>query len=101
LALQGLISHEWRHHVLFAKRGSTGDKMMALKLHSADYRHEDGVTYCIKRESLDQDFTIYEKRSDEWIDSGLDQAVQDLNFAEFKRLGLLIKTIMDSDQWIA
>jgi len=75
--------------------------MMALKLHSADYRHEDGVTYCIKRESLDQDFTIYEKRSDEWIDSGLDQAVQELNFAEFKRLGLLIKTIMDSDQWIA
>ena len=75
--------------------------MMALKLHSADYHHEDGVTYCIKRESLDQDFTIYEKRSDEWIDSGLDQAVQDLNFAEFKRLGLLIKTIMDNDQWIA
>ena len=75
--------------------------MMALKLHSADYRHEDGVIYCIKRESLDQDFTIYEKRSDEWIDSGLDQAVQELNFAEFKRLGLLIKTIMDNDQWIA
>ena len=75
--------------------------MMALKLHSADYRHGDGATYCIKRESLDQDFTIYEKRSDEWIDSGLDQAVQELNFAEFKRLGLLIKTIMDSDQWIA
>ena len=75
--------------------------MMALKLHSAGYLHEDGVTYCIKRESLDQDFTIYEKRSDEWIDSGLDQAVQELNFAEFKRLGLLIKTIMDNDQWIA
>ena len=75
--------------------------MMALKLHSADYLHEDGVTYCIKRESADQDFTIYEKRSDEWVDSGLDQAVKDLNFPEFKRLGLLIKTIMDSDQWIA
>ena len=75
--------------------------MMALKLQSADYRNKDGVTYCIKRESLDQDYTIYEKRSDKWIDSGLDQAVQDLNFAEFKRLGLLIKTIMDRDQWIA
>ena len=98
---QGLISHEWRQHVLFAKRDSTGEKMMALKLHSADYRHEDGVTYCIKRESLDQNFTIYEKQNDAWIDSGLDQAVQDLNFAEFKRLGLLIKTIMDNDQWIA
>jgi hypothetical protein len=31
---------------------------------------------------------------------GLDQAVKDLNFAEFKRLELLIKTIMDIDQWV-
>ena len=76
------------------------DKKMALQLHSADFLHKDGVTYCIKRDSLDQDFTIYERRNDQWIDSGLDQAVKNLNFAEFKRLGLLIKTIMDIDQWI-
>ena len=74
---------------------------MGLQLHSAEFLHDDGVTYCIKRESLDQDFTIYEKRGEEWIDSGLDQAVQDLNFGEFKRLGLLIKRIMDQDNWIA
>ena len=70
-------------------------------MHSAEFLHDDGVTYCIKRESLDQDFTIYEKRGEEWVDSGLDQAVQDLNFGEFKRLGLLIKRIMDQDDWIA
>ena len=74
---------------------------MVLQLHSADFLHDDGVTYCIKRESLDQEFTIYEKRGEEWVDSGLDQAVQDLNFGEFKRLGLLIKRIMDQDDWIA
>ena len=74
---------------------------MGLQLHSADFLHDDGVTYCIKRESLDQDFTIYEKRGEEWVDSGLDQAVQDLNFGEFKHLGLLIKRIMDQDDWIA
>ena len=74
---------------------------MVLQLHSAEFLHDDGVTYCIKRESLDQDFTIYEKRGEEWVDSGLDQAVQDLNFGEFKRLGLLIKRIMDQDDWIA
>ena len=74
---------------------------MVLQLHSADFLNDDGVTYCIKRESLDQDFTIYEKRGEEWVDSGLDQAVQDLNFGEFKRLGLLIKRIMDQDDWIA
>ena len=74
---------------------------MGLQLHSANFLHDDGVTYCIKRESLDQDFTIYEKRGEEWVDSGLDQAVQDLNFGEFKRLGLLIKRIMDQDDWIA
>ena len=73
---------------------------MGLQLHSADFLHEDGGTYCIRRESLDQDFTIYEKRDGEWVDSGLDQAVKDLNFDEFKRLGLLIKTIMDADQWL-
>ena len=31
----------------------------------------------------------------------LDQAVKDVNFAEVKRLGLLIKKIMDADQWLA
>ena len=74
---------------------------MGLQLHSAEFLHDDGVTYCIKRESLDEDFMIYEKRGEEWVDSGLDQAVQDLNFGEFKRLGLLIKRIMDQDDWIA
>ena len=74
---------------------------MGLQLHSADFLHEDGKTYCIRRESLDKDFIIYEKRDGEWVDSGLDQAVKDLNFAEFKRLGLLIKTIMDADCWVA
>ena len=74
---------------------------MGPQLHSADFLHDDGITYCIKRDSLDQDFTIYERRDGSWVDSGLDQAVQDMNFAEFKRLGLLIKTIMDADQWVA
>ena len=74
---------------------------MALQLHSADFPHEDGITYCIRRDSLEQDFTIYEKRDGAWVDCGLDQAVKDLNFAEFKRLGLLIKRIMDADQWRA
>jgi len=27
--------------------------------------------------------------------------VKDVNFAEFKRLGLLIKKVMDADQWLA
>ena len=74
---------------------------MALQLHSAEFLHDDGLTYCIRRESLDQDFTIYEKQDEEWVDCGLDQAVKDLNFTEFKRLGLLIKTIMDADRWLA
>ena len=74
---------------------------MALQLHSAEFLHDDGLTYCIRRESLDQDFTIYEKHDEEWVDCGLDQAVKDLNFTEFKRLGLLIKTIMDADRWLA
>ena len=74
---------------------------MGLQLHSADFLHDDGITYCIKRDTLDQDFTIYELRNGTWVDSGLDQAVQDMNFAEFKRLGLLIKRIMDADQWVA
>ena len=74
---------------------------MGLQLHSADFLHEDGITYCIKRESLEHDFTIYELRNGRWVDSGLDQAVKDMNFAEFKRLGLLIKRIMDADQWVA
>lgn len=74
---------------------------MGLQLHSADFLHDDGITYCIKRDVLDQDFTIYELRDGDWVDSGLDQAVQNMNFAEFKRLGLLIKRIMDADQWVA
>ncbi len=74
---------------------------MALQLHSAEFLHDDGLTYCIRRESLDQDFTIYEKQDGNWVDCGLDQAVKDLNFAEFKRLGLLIKMIMDADRWVA
>ena len=74
---------------------------MGLQLISADFLHEDGITYRIRRDTLEQDFTIDEKRNGDWLDSGLDQAVKDLNFAEFKRLGLLIKRIMDVDQWIA
>ena len=73
---------------------------MGLQLISADFLHEDGITYRIRRDTLEQDFTIDEKRNGDWLDCGLDQAVKDLNFAEFKRLGLLIKTIMDIDQWI-
>ncbi len=72
-----------------------------MQLHSAEFLHDDGLTYCIRRESLDQDFTIYEKCDGEWVDCGLDQAVKDLDFAEFKRFGLLIKTIMDADRWVA
>ena len=74
---------------------------MGLQLLSADFLHEDGIIYRIRRDTLEQDFTIDEKRDGEWLDCGLDQAVKDLNFAEFKRLGLLIKRIMDADQWIA
>ena len=74
---------------------------MALQLHSADYLHEDGVPYCVKRESLDQDYMIYEKRDSDRIDSVLDQAIKDLNFADFKQFGLLIKTIMESEKLIA
>ena len=74
---------------------------MGLQLISADFLHEDGITYRIRRETLEQNFTIDEKRDGVWLDCGLDQAVKDLNFAEFKRLGLLIKRIMDADQWIA
>ena len=74
---------------------------MALQLHSADFVHDDGITYCIRRNSLEEDFTIFEKRGDAWVDCGLDQAVQELNFSEFKRLGLLIKRIMDAGQWVA
>ena len=74
---------------------------MGLQLQSAEFLHDDGITYCIRRETLEHDFTIYEKRGEEWVDCGLDQAVKDLNFAECKRLGLLIKKIMDADQWLA
>ena len=27
-----------------------------------EFLHDDGITYCIRRETLEQDFTIYEKR---------------------------------------
>ena len=74
---------------------------MGLQLLSADFLHEDGITYRIRRDNLEQDFTIDEKQGDAWVDCGLDKAVKDLNFSEFKRLGLLIKRIMDADQWIA
>ena len=74
---------------------------MGLQLHSKDFLHDDGITYSIRRNSVEQDFTIYEQRNGEWVDCGLDQAVTALNFAEFKRLGLLIKKIMDTDQWVA
>ena len=50
---------------------------MGLQLQSADFLHDDGLTYCIRRESLDQDFTIYEKRDGDWVDADLDQAVKD------------------------
>ena len=74
---------------------------MSLQLISADYLHDDGVTYRIRRNNLEQDFTIEEKRDGAWVDCGLDQAVKDVNFAKFKRLGLLIKKVIDSDQWLA
>ena len=74
---------------------------MGLQLQSKDFHHEDGITYCIRRDSNKQDFTIYEQRNGMWVDCGLDQAVTEMNFAEFKRLGLLIKKIMDTDQWLA
>ena len=64
---------------------------MGLLLLSADYLHDDGITYRIRRANLEQDFTIEEKRDGPWVDCGLDRAVKDVNFAEFKRLGLLIK----------
>ena len=80
---------------------SQGSDAMGLQLQSADFEHEDGFTYRIRREALDQDFTIYVKHDGDWVDCGLDQAVKDLDFAEFKRLGLLIKTIMDADRWVA
>ena len=74
---------------------------MGLQLQSKEFRHEDGITYCIRRDSHKQDFTIYEQRNGKWVDCGLDQAVAEMNFTQFKRLGLLIKKIMDTDQWFA
>ena len=74
---------------------------MGLQLISADFLHEDGITYRIRSDTLEQDFIIEEKQGNDWVDCGLDQAVKDVNFAEFKRLGLLIKKVMDADQWIA
>ena len=68
---------------------------------SAEYLHEDGITYRIRRDSLEQDFKIEERRDCAGVDRGLDKVVKDMNFAEFKRLGLLIKKVMDADQWLA
>ena len=42
---------------------------MALQLHSAEFLHDGGVTYCIRRERLDHDFMIYEKRDGACIGS--------------------------------
>ena len=72
---------------------------MGLQLVSADYLHEDGITYRIRRDSLEQDFIIEEKRDGAWVDCGLDQAVKD----ELPQSapGLLIKRVMDADQWLA
>ena len=53
---------------------------MGLQLQSKDFRHEDGITYCIRRDSHKQDFTIYEQRNGKWVDCGLDQAVAEMNF---------------------
>ena len=74
---------------------------MVLQLVSADYLHDDGITYRIRRDNLEQEFTTEEKRDSAWVDCGLDQAVKDVNFAKFKRLGLLIKKVMDADWWVA
>ena len=43
---------------------------MGLQLVSADYLHEDGITYRIRRDNLEQDFTIEEKRDGTWVDCG-------------------------------
>ena len=53
---------------------------MGLQLISDDFLHEDGITYRIHSDTLEQDFTIDEKRNGVWLDCGLDQAVKDLNF---------------------
>ncbi|BEV35994.1 hypothetical protein [Synechococcus sp. M16CYN] len=70
---------------------------MGLQLMSADFLHENGITYLIRRDSLEQDFAIDEKQAEDWVECGLDQTVQDVNFTEFKRLGLLIKRSVDAD----
>ena len=43
---------------------------MGLQLVSADNLHEDGITYRIRRDNLEQDFTIEEKH-DGWRLGGL------------------------------
>ena len=67
---------------------------------SADNLHEHSITHRIRRNNLEKAYNIEEKRDGTWVDCGLDQAVKDVNFAEFKRLGLLIKKVMDADQWL-
>ena len=73
---------------------------MGLQPVSADYLHDDGITYRICCDNLEQEFTIDEKRDWAWVDCGLDQAEKDVNFPECKQLGLLIKKVMDADQWL-
>ena len=46
---------------------------MELQLQSGEFLHEDGIIHCIRRETLEQDFTIDEKRDGEWIVCGIDQ----------------------------
>ena len=41
---------------------------------SAEFLHEDGITYRIRRKTLKEDFTIYEKHDGEWVDCGLDHS---------------------------
>ena len=60
---------------------------MALKLHSADFLHDDGVTFCIRRNGIDQDFTNYEKMDGGWNDSGLDQTEKAVNKPRSSVLG--------------
>ena len=74
---------------------------MALQLHSSDFLHDNGVTYCIRRECMDKDFMIYEKRDSVWIDSGLDKAVKDVNSPKVRCHGLSIKRIVDTDRCVS
>ncbi len=41
---------------------------MGLQLVSADYLHDDGITYRIRHDALELDYTIEEKRDGAWVD---------------------------------